>query len=178
MNQVNRNFQGSLCGALAVTGLQQEELFILDGEFHILHISIVIFQKVCRLHEFFIDLRHFFFQMSDGGRRTDTGHDVFTLRVDEVFAEDCIFAGSRVTRKGNTRTGGIGHITEDHLLHVNGGAQIVGNFIHLAVQNGAFIVPAFENGCNGFFKLFTRILREFFVGQFLIQNLVLFGDFL
>ena len=35
-------------GALAVTGLQHVELAVLDGELHILHVAIVIFQRAGR----------------------------------------------------------------------------------------------------------------------------------
>ena len=178
MNKVNGDFQSGLRCALAVTGLQQEELCILNGELHILHICIMIFQKMSGLDEFIIDFGHFLLQMSDSGRCADTGYNVFPLCIDEVFAEDGVFTSGRIAGERNTGTGCVGHIAENHLLNVDRSSQIIRDFIHLAVEDGAFIVPALKYGGDGFFELCTGILREFFTGQFFIKHFVLLGNFL
>ncbi len=85
--EVNGDLQGSVCGALAVTGLQHVELAILDGELHVLHIFIVLLKTVCDLCKLLVHFGHILLQVADRGRRTDAGHNVFALCVDQVLAE-------------------------------------------------------------------------------------------
>ena len=68
INEVAGDLQSSLCGALAVTGLQHKELAIFDGELHVLHILVVVFQAGCDLNELIVNLRHFLVQLADRGK--------------------------------------------------------------------------------------------------------------
>ncbi len=50
------DLQGGSRGTLAVTGLEHIELAVLNGELHILHIPVVIFQAACDRGELLVDL--------------------------------------------------------------------------------------------------------------------------
>ena len=93
VHQVAGDPQSSLGGTLAVTGLQHEELAILDGELHVLHILVVVLEAGSDLNELIVDLGHLLMQLADGRRSTDTGHDILALGVDQVLAHQLLLAG-------------------------------------------------------------------------------------
>jgi len=55
--------------------------------------------------EFFVDFRSLFFKLCNRERRARSGYYVFALRVEEIFAVENVFAGSRVARKGDACSG-------------------------------------------------------------------------
>ena len=171
-------------GTLGRTGLQHPQLAFLDGELDILHIFIVIFQRRLGLDQLSVDLWHDFFERREFGgaigfadlcqlcpttraiqrdllRRTDTGHNVLTLRIDQEFAVKHVFTGRCIARKGNARTAAVTEVTEDHGLHVNRRTPGARNIVHLTVEHGAVVIPALEHGHHGTPQLFPRIVREF-----------------
>ena len=104
---------------LTVTSLEEPELALLHGKFHVLHIVVVIFQFGLEFIKFLVDFRHGFFHRRIFGhtfcfrdtlqfgpalrtdlgnllRSTDTGYYVFTLRIDQVFTIEQVFTGSGV----------------------------------------------------------------------------------
>ena len=101
VHEVAGNLKRGLGGTLAVTGLQHEELAILDGELHVLHILIVRFEAVRDLDKLVVDLGHFLMQLADGGRGADAGDDVLALGVDEVLAHELLLAGGGVAGEGD-----------------------------------------------------------------------------
>jgi hypothetical protein len=54
----------------------------------------------------------------------------------------------------------VAGVAEDHLLHVDGGAPVVGDVVHAAVDVGAGVVPGAEHGLDGLDQLTLRVLRE------------------
>ncbi len=120
----------------------------------------MIFKVGRNLGKLVVHLRHLLFQMADWGRRANAGHNVFALRVDQVFPEQRLFAGCGVAGKCHARSGMVAGIAEGHLLHVDRGAPLVRDLIHLAVNIRAGIVPRAEHGLHGLNQLLLRVLRE------------------
>ena len=54
----------------------------------------------------------------------------------------------------------IAGVAEDHLLHVDGSAPLVGDLVHLAVDVGAGVIPGAEDGLDGLDQLLLGVLRE------------------
>ena len=178
VHQVDSDLQSGLCGALAVTGLQHVELTILDGKLHVLHILEVILQAGCDFHELVIHFRHLILQVADGGRRTDTSHNIFALCIDQVLAHQALFAGSGVTGKGNARAGVHAGVTECHLLHVYSGAPLVRDLVHLTVNIGAGVIPAAEHSLHSADQLLFGVLGELGALLFQIDGLELSNQLL
>ena len=178
VHQVAGDLQSSLGGTFAVTGLQHEELAILDGELHVLHIFVVVLEAGCDLNELIVDLGHLLMQLADGRRSTDTGDDVLALGVDQVLAHQLLLAGSGVTGEGNASAGTHAGVTESHLLHVDGSAPLVGDLVHLTINVGAGVVPGAEDGLDGADQLLFGVLRELFALLLQVDLLELFDQFL
>ena len=178
VHQVAGDLQSGLSGTLAVTSLQHEQLAVLDGELHILHVAEVVLQAAGDLDELSVDLRHLVLQLADGRRSTDTGNDVLALSVDQVLAHQLLGAGGGVTGKGNAGTGVHAGVTEGHLLHVDSGAPLVGDLVHLTVNVGTGVVPAAEDGLDGADQLLAGILGELAALLLQVDGLVLLDQFL
>ena len=139
--------------ALAGTGLQHEQLAFLDGELHVLHVSVMLFQPLADGFEFLECLGHGFFHaglaaalalahdLADGLRGADAGHHVFALGVDQEFAVEQLFAGSRVAGKGDAGGAAFAAIAEHHGLHGDGRAPVFGDVVQLAIGVGARAAP-------------------------------------
>jgi len=51
VNEIAGDLESCLSGSLTVTGLKHEELAVLDGELHVLHISVMVFKNLADLLE-------------------------------------------------------------------------------------------------------------------------------
>ena len=111
--EVDGDFERGCGRSLAVAGLEHIQLAVLDGEFHILHISVRLFQRASNLGEACVHLGHYLFQSGNRLRRADAGNDVLTLCVHQEFAVGRI-AGERYARAAC-----ITHVAEHHRLHVD-----------------------------------------------------------
>ena len=178
VHQVAGDLQGSLGGTLAVTGLQHEQLAVLDGELHILHIAVVALQTVGDSDELVVNVGHLLMQLADWGRSTDAGDDVLALGIDQVLAHQLLLAGGGVTGEGNAGAGTHTGVTEGHLLHVDGSAPLVGDLVHLAVDVGAGVVPGAENSLDGADELLFGVLRELAALLLAVDLLELLDEFL
>ena len=178
IDEVAGNLQRSLSGTLAVTGLQHEELAILDGELHVLHILVVVLEAGSNLDELVIDLGHLLMQLADGRRSTDTSNNVLALSIDQVLAHQLLLAGGGVAGEGNAGAGTHTGVTEGHLLHVDGSAPLVRNLVHLTIDIGAGVVPGTENGLDSANQLLLGILRELLALLLQIDSLELLDEFL
>ena len=158
-------------GSLAVSGLEHIELALFDGELHILHILVFLFETVCYLYEFIVNLSVGLFELIDLHRGTDTCDDVFALSVHKIFAVQSLFAGGRVTGERNACTGSVAHVAEYHRLDVDCGAPAAGDIVHTTVDDSARVVPAAENGFDRFDELNLRILREIVSLVFFVESL-------
>ncbi len=92
--------------------------------------------------------------------RADAGDDVLALRVDEVFAEQRLFAGGGVAREGDAGAGALVQVAEHHRLDVDGGARRIGDVVHAAVDVRARVVPRAEHGLDRLDELLLRVGRE------------------
>ena len=161
-HHIHSHFESGGGSAFAVSGLQKEQLFILNGKFHILHIAVMIFQSLSNINKLLINFGHIMFQCADGTGCADTRHHIFALGVDKIFTVHSLFTGGRVASKGNPGTRGIAHITEHHHLHINSRTPFAGDFIHSSVNDGTGVIPRTEHSLYSFFQLHLRILREIF----------------
>ena len=176
VDEVARDFERRSRGTLAVSGLEHEEFALFDGELHILHISVMFFQRVDDFLELLVDGGIFLFQRGNGLRSADARDDVFALRVHKVLAEQTLFAGGGVTGERDARAGGVAHIAEHHHLDVDRGAPIAGDVVHTAIVDCAGVVPAAEDRFDGAHKLFLGVLREIRTDFRLIFRLELFRE--
>ena len=117
--QVHGNLHHGSTRALAVTGLEEPEFAFLNGELHVLHVVIVLFELGLDGVELTVNLGHGFFHGGEVGfallfgdalqfspaarafernllRGADTGHYVFALCVNEPFAVEEVFARSGI----------------------------------------------------------------------------------
>ena len=64
VHQINGDFQSGGSGALAVSGLEHVELAVLNGEFHILHVAVVVFERLRDVHKLLVHLGHDLLELS------------------------------------------------------------------------------------------------------------------
>src|SRR6516225_474198 len=102
-------------------------------------------------------------------RRTHSGNNVFTLRIDQILTVEDFFAGSRITGESNSCGAGVAPVAEHHRLHVNSSAPLVGNSILASINYGAVIVPGTEHRSDRSPELLAWILRKVFPGALLDQ---------
>ena len=96
-NEIAGDFESGLSGSLTVTGLEHVELSVLDGELHVLHISVMIFKSLADLFELLECLGEFLFHLGNVHRSTNAGNNILALSVGEEFAEQTLCAGGGVT---------------------------------------------------------------------------------
>ena len=171
VNQIAGDLQG--CGScpLSVSGLQEVELSFFDGEFHILHVAVMLLKTGCDLDELFIAFRKILFQTSDRLRGPDSGNHVFTLGVDQIFSINSLCACGRISCKCHAGSGGISHVSEYHGLHVDSGSPVTGNVVHSAVDDGTLVIPGTEYGLDSLHELHPGILGEILSHPVLINRL-------
>ena len=142
----------------------------------------MIFQLIADINQFLIQVRPFFFQRSAVAfgshrlRRTNTGHNVFTLSVNQIFAVINVFTGSRVAGEANAGSAVIAGIAEDHGLNVNGSTPVARNIVQFTIGNCAGSHPGTEYGTDTGPQLIPRILRNNFA-QFLADFFIFFNQF-
>ena len=174
--EVASDLQSSLCGSLTVTALQHVQLLVLDSEFHILHVVIVVFQGITNLDEFIVSFREFLCHLSDRHRSTNAGNNVFALCVDQEFAHQLLFTGSRVTGECYTSTRLVVQVTEYHRHYVNCGTPAVRNIVVTAIYVCTRVVPAAEYSFDSQLQLFYRIRWEVCAQLVLVLSLELFSQ--
>jgi len=151
-------------GALGVAGLQHPQRALLDREFHVLGILVVLLQLLHDGHELGVGL------LPDGAfllghlvnvlRRADAGYDVFALRVDQVLAHRGLVAGGAVACEGHARAGLVAHVAVNHRADVDGRPEQARHLVDLAVFLRAIAVPAAKHRVNAGKELLEGILRE------------------
>ena len=160
IHQIAGNLQGCRRRSLSVSGLQEVKFSFLDGEFHILHIPVMLLQFCGNFNKLLIAVGKILFQTGDRLRGPDSGHHILALGVDQIFSVDALRTCGGISCKGNSGSGSISHVSEYHGLHVYSGSPLAGNIVHSAVNDGALIVPGTEYGLHGLHELHPGILRE------------------
>ncbi len=181
--QVHGNLDHSGTSALAIAGLEQPQLAVLDGELQVLHIVIVVLQFLLDLNQLSGALGHrllkrgilrgtiFFADTLQGGPAAaaldgdllgcaHTSHDILTLGVDQIFAVEDVLAGSGIACECNAGGTGVAHVAIDHSLHVDGSAIVRRDAVHLAVEDSALVVPTVKHSVDSAPQLLPSIGRE------------------
>ena len=162
LDHLDSDAQGGGGGALAHAGLEHPELALLDGELDIAHIAIVILERqehalellTCRLEA------RGSLEVGDGLGVADAGDNVLALGVHQKVPVELLGAVSRVARKGDAGRRGPPLVAKGHGLDVDGGAELVGNAMLLAVDAGTLVHPAAKDGLDSKAQLELRIVRE------------------
>ncbi len=178
VHQIAGDLQRGGRGALAVAGLQHEELAVLHGELHVLHIPVMLLQRLADLLELGKGLGELFGHLVDGHGGAHAGHNVLALGVGEELAHELLLAGGGVAGEGDAGAAVVAHVAEDHHLHVDGGAPAVGDVVIPAIHVGAGVVPAAENGLDGAHQLLLGVGGEVLTDLGLIFGLELAGQLL
>ena len=132
----------------------------LDSELHVLHVLVVLFKDLADFQEALVGLGQLAGHHFNLLGRADAGDYIFPLRVHQVLTPHFPLTCAGVARKGHTRARSVAHIAKDHGDDADGRAQIVSNFLVVAVVHGALAVPAPEDGFGGQPQLFYGVLGE------------------
>ena len=158
--------------ALAVAALEHPELAVLDRELDVLHVLEVLLEVVLNLVQLLVDRGHHLLERGvfrgalrlrnvlrlgpalrafdrDLLRGADAGHDVLSLRIDQVLSVEDVLARRGVARESHARGRVLTHVAEDHGLHRNGRSPLGGDVVELAVEDGALVHPRAEHGAHG-----------------------------
>ena len=168
VDEVASDTDSSGSGTLTVSGLEHIEFALFDGELHILHISVMVFESFANFEELVVNFGQYFCHLGDGHRSTNACNDVFALSVHKEFAHKSGFAGSRVTGERNAGTAIVAHVAECHHLNVYSGTPAVRNVVVHSVNVCTGVVPASEYGFDSFKELFLRIGGEVLADLFLV----------
>ena len=140
-DHVHGDLYSRLSSSLTVSGLKHIELVSLNSELHVLHILVVLFKKLCNANEFLIAFREGFLHFVNVKRRSHTCHNVFPLGVYKELTEYFIFPCRRISGKGNSCSGGVSHISENHGLNIYCRTKVSRNSVKLSVKNSPVVVP-------------------------------------
>ena len=157
VDQVHRDLHRRGGRPLAAPALENEQSALLDRELQVLHVSIVLLEPLGDVQELRVDLRLVPLQLADRHRRAHAGDHVFALRVHQVLAVHPLLAGRDVAGEGNAHPGVLAHVSEDHRLHVDRGAQVVRDLVEVAVIEGALVIPGVEDSEDGEAELLLRV---------------------
>ena len=135
-------------GALADTRLEDEETTLLDRELDVAHVAVVRLELIHHLEQLRVTLGEALGHRVERLGGADAGHDVLALRVGEEVAVGPVLAGGRVAGERDAGAGVVALVAERHRLHVDRGAEIVGDVLHPAVDAGAVAVPRAEHGVD------------------------------
>ncbi len=160
VNEVACDLKSSLCGSLTVSGLEHEELTVLNGELHVLHISVMVFKSLANLYELSECLGELLLHLCDGHRSTNTCNNVLALCVGEELTHKLLLAGSGVTGECNTGTTVVAHVTECHHLYVNCGTPRVRDIVVTSVYVCSGVVPRTEYRLDSAHKLLLGVRGE------------------
>ena len=92
LDHLDGNPHGRGPGPLAGPGLEHVEGSILDRELDVLHLLVVRLELLANVHQLLIDLGHLGMKLGDRLGGANAGHDVLTLGVDQVIAEELVLA--------------------------------------------------------------------------------------
>jgi hypothetical protein len=148
----------------------------LDRELDVLHVVEVRLEPILSLEQLGVCSGQPLLHLADFERRTDAGHDVLTLRVDEELAVEFPFAGRGVPRERDAGPGVITHVAEYHRHDVHAGAEILGDAVHLAVIHRLLERPGLPHGLDGAPQLLLGIHRKGRAGLRLHQCLVFLDE--
>jgi len=160
VNEIACDLESSLSGSLTVTCLEHIKLAVFNCEFHILHITVVVFKCLANFIELLECFRELISHFLNVHWCTNAGNNVFTLSVCKELTEETLCACSGVTCERNAGTAIVAHITECHGLNVYGCTPRVGDIVVTTVNICAGVVPATENSLDSAEELLLRVGGE------------------
>ena len=201
VQQVDGNLYHSSTCALTVTGLEEPQFALLNGELHILHITIVLLELLLNAVQLLIDLRHCLLhrrilgyalslrdactlsptlatQLGNLLRSTNTGNNILTLCINQIFTIEYVLTISGITAEAYTSSRGVAHVTEYHCHNRYGCTPLVGNTFHLTIQDSTLVHPAAEHSTDGTPQLLDRIVGEVLACALLDGSLEQLNQFL
>ena len=157
--------------------MQDVEAVVFDRELEVLHVLEMLLEERAYFHQRLVRGGHFLGELRNRVRRAHAGDNVFALGVDEIFAVENFLAAGRIAGEGDASGAGVAHVAEDHRLHVDGRAPIVGDAVFAPINDRAVVIPGTENGADRAPELGARILRKRFAGALLDQILEALHEF-
>ena len=118
VNEVACYLKSRLSRSLSVSRLEHEELSMFNGELHVLHVSVMIFECSANLIELRKCLRELLLHFGYLHRCTYSGNNVLALSIRKEFSEETFVSRSRITCKRNTCSAIVTHVSESHHLYV------------------------------------------------------------
>ena len=145
----SRHFNGPAntgdTNTLGVTSLQHVQLALLDREFDVLRILVVLLKHRHRFQQLLAGSDQtcirLFGQIVQVLRSSDTGNNVFTLSVNKVFAHWLGFASRTVASKGNASSTVVAHVSKHHRLDVNRCSDQAGDLVQDTVLDRTLSLP-------------------------------------
>ena len=103
-------------------------------------------------------------EVGERERVADAGDDVLALGVRQVVAVDTLVARGGVAGEADPGARRVAVVAEHHGLHVDRGAELVGDLLLPAVEDGAIGVPGVEDRAHREVQLLARVLGEVAAG--------------
>ena len=157
--------------ALADARLEHPELAALDGELDVAHVAVVPLEARHDVEQVVVGLAVDLGHVGQRHRVADAGDDVLALRVLQVVAVDALLAAGRVAGEGDPGAGVHAEVAEDHRLHVDRRAEVLGDPLLAAVEPRAVGVPGLEDRPDREVHLLTGVLGEVVAGLLLDDRL-------
>ena len=146
---------------------------MFNRKFHILHISVMVFQCLANFLELFECFREFIFHLCNLHRCTNTGNYVLALCICKEFTKQTFVSCSRVSCECNTGTTIITHVAECHGLYVYCCSPWIWNIVISSVYICSWVVPWTEYSLDSSHQLFLWIIREVWTNLGLVFSLEL-----
>ena len=157
---LDRHAQRGGRGALADARLQDEQAALLDRELDVAHVAVVVLEQLHHAEQLLVALGEVVAHRVERLGDADAGDDVFALRVGEEVAVRRVLARRRVARERDAGAGVVALVAEHHRLHVDRGAEIVGDALEPPVVARPAAVPRLEHGFDRVAELLLRVGRE------------------
>jgi hypothetical protein len=116
-------------------------------------------------NELTMDLRHATGEIVEMLRRTHTGHDILTLRVDTGITEERPLAVRRVAREADAGARRGPEVAEHHGHDRDRSAPLVGHPVDAPVVHGLLRPPRVEDGIDREAQLIPRAPGERLTGS-------------
>ncbi len=190
VQHVHRHIERSGSGSLADAALEHVKHALLNREFDIQHVFVMLFEFRADSGKFPVSFRKEFLHgfellvllvpgvVVQRIWCTGSGNDVFSLRIHKPFAVKLVVSGGGIAGECNACRRIVAHVSEHHALHIDGGSPLVRNALDAAVGNGFLSVPALEHGADSAPELFLRVIRELRLEHFPDRLLEIFAKLL
>ncbi len=110
--KIDRDLDHRLAGALAVAGLQHEQLTLHDRELEVLHVAEVILEQLRDAHELGVRRGELHRELGDTLGRANPGDDILALRVGQELAVELLRAGRGIARERDAGRAVLAEVAE------------------------------------------------------------------